>query len=293
MKQMALNIDHGLCWGCMTCEVACKQEMKAPDGVRLIRVTEDGPKEVDGTLDFVFHVNLCRHCEVPPCAEACPEHAIYKRDDGIVVLDVERCTGCSACMEECPYDAIAFDATAGVARKCNLCHHRVDQGLLPACADNVCPAHCIHFPMIPPCFIFIDSEGRWFHKGAEMIHREIIRFFYDHMELDRSGRYMIRWGEERCFLEVQDTALVVRKVAFHEEGGIQEFRLFLSDDTHEALIPETLFTGEKNVLYCKVKNGKFPARFHRPAYYQLADFVEEHDGRFYLPLNGRKHPLRQ
>jgi Fe-S-cluster-containing dehydrogenase component len=103
----ALNIDHALCWGCRTCEVACKQEMNAPDGVRLIRVQEDGPKEVDGKLEFVFHVSLCRHCEAPPCAEACPEQAIYKRDDGIVVLEEERCTGCKACMEECPYEAIA------------------------------------------------------------------------------------------------------------------------------------------------------------------------------------------
>jgi Fe-S-cluster-containing dehydrogenase component len=145
MHQVALEIDHPLCWGCRTCEVACKQEMNAPDGVRLIRVLEDGPKEVEGKLEFVFHVSLCRHCEVPPCVEACPEEAIRKRDDGIVVLDQERCTGCKACIEECPYEAIAFDQDAGVATKCNLCHHRVDRGLLPACADNVCLAHCIHF----------------------------------------------------------------------------------------------------------------------------------------------------
>lgn len=145
MHQAALEIDHPLCWGCRTCEVACKQEMNAPDGVRLIRVLEDGPREVEGKLEFVFHVSLCRHCEVPPCAEACPEQAIHKREDGIVVLDQERCTGCKACIEECPYEAIAFDQDAGVATKCNLCHHRVDRGLLPACADNVCLAHCIHF----------------------------------------------------------------------------------------------------------------------------------------------------
>jgi uncharacterized protein len=147
-------------------------------------------------------------------------------------------------------------------------------------------------PGMPPCFIFIDNEGRWFHKGAEMIHREIIRFFYDHMELDGSGRYVIRWGEECCFLEVQDTAFVVQKVGFQEDGGIQELRLYLSDDTQEALLPETLFVGKANVLYCTVKHGKFPARFHRPAYYQLAEFVKEENGGFYLPLNGKKYPVR-
>jgi Fe-S-cluster-containing dehydrogenase component len=48
-------------------------------------------------------------------------------------------------MEACPYDAIRFDEEKGKALKCNLCHHRVDKGLIPACADNVCLAHCIYF----------------------------------------------------------------------------------------------------------------------------------------------------
>ena len=175
MPQFEINIDERLCWGCRTCEVACKQENRAPDGIRLIAVAEIGPKAVDGQYEFSFEVNLCRHCDDPPCAEACPETAINKRDDGIVVMDYElctgcqacieacpedaiskredgiivmddeRCSGCQACVEKCPYDAITFDEDKGIARKCNLCHHRVDRGLIPACADNVCLAHCINF----------------------------------------------------------------------------------------------------------------------------------------------------
>jgi len=123
--------------------VACKQEYDYK--VKFIHVTEDGPKLVEGKLDFVFHANVCLHCDDPPCAEACPEEAITKREDGIVILDYDKCTGCEACIEECPYDAIGFDEERQKALKCNLCHHRVDQGLLPACADNVCLAHCIYF----------------------------------------------------------------------------------------------------------------------------------------------------
>ena len=145
MIKFNLTIDNRLCWGCRTCEVACKQENRAADGVKLIFVQENGPGLVDGNLDFSFHVNLCRHCDDPPCAEACPEDAITQREDGIVVMDYELCTGCQACIDACPYNAIAFDESKAVAQKCNLCYQRVDQGLIPACADNICPAHCIYF----------------------------------------------------------------------------------------------------------------------------------------------------
>jgi len=141
----ALIIDEAFCWGCKTCEVACKQEHRAPDGVKLISVREDGPKLVKDKLDFTYRITVCRHCDDPPCADACPADAISKRPDGIVTLDDAQCIGCRACMEVCPYGAIAFDEENGIAQKCNLCHHRVDQGLIPACADNVCPGHCIHF----------------------------------------------------------------------------------------------------------------------------------------------------
>lgn len=144
MPRYSLVIDHERCWGCKTCEVACKQEFRSPEGVRLISVEEVGPGMVEDKLEFVFHVNVCRHCDDPPCVAACQDEAITRRDDGIVVLDEERCTGCQLCMTVCPYEAIAFDSANSVARKCNLCHHRVDQGLYPACADNVCLAHCIH-----------------------------------------------------------------------------------------------------------------------------------------------------
>jgi Fe-S-cluster-containing dehydrogenase component len=145
MKTYALEIDHEACWGCKTCEVACKQENRAIDGIKLISVTEEGPGIIDGKLDFVFRVNLCRHCDDPPCADACPEAAITKRSDGIVVMDYDLCSGCQLCIEVCPYDAIDFDHNQNIAQKCNLCHHRVDRGLIPACADNVCLAHCIYF----------------------------------------------------------------------------------------------------------------------------------------------------
>ena len=148
MPVYSIYIDHKLCWGCKTCEVACKQELNTPEGAKLISVEEVGPSMVENKLSFSFHVNICLHCEDPPCADVCQDAAIEKRDDGIVVLDIEKCTGCRLCIDACPYDAIAFDSVKGVAKKCNLCHHRIDSGLFPACADNICLAHCIHFNIL-------------------------------------------------------------------------------------------------------------------------------------------------
>jgi Fe-S-cluster-containing dehydrogenase component len=145
VKSYAVSIDQDHCWGCKACEVACKQENNPPYGVRFISVLEKGPSLEENNLETLFVVNICRHCDSPDCADACPEDAIRRREDGIVILDNSLCTGCRSCLDACPYDAIAFDEEKNMAVKCNLCYQRVDAGLIPACADNVCLAHCIHF----------------------------------------------------------------------------------------------------------------------------------------------------
>ena len=144
-----------------------------------------------------------------------------------------------------------------------------------------------------PCLIFIDKEGRWYHKGVEMIHRDYIRLFFDKMELDPQGRYLIEWQGERCYVDVEDTAYVVRSIMHNKTGhdGQNRFTIFLSDDSQEALMADTLFLGEANVPYCKVKNGAFPARFNRAAYYQLAEYIVVENGAYYLPCGGKKHEI--
>ena len=146
---------------------------------------------------------------------------------------------------------------------------------------------------ISPCLIHIDKEGRWFHKGAEMIHRDFIRLFYENMELTAQGQYIIHWNEKSCYVDVEDTAYVVRRVVHitEKEGRDEGYLLYLSDDLKEELEPDTLSVGKENVLYCKVKNNAFPARFTRAAYYQLARFIVERDGIFYLPLNDLSYPI--
>ena len=79
---------------------------------------------------------LCNHCEEPPCIPVCPVSATYKRPDGIVVVNNERCVGCAYCVQACPYDARFINHETNKADKCTFCAHRVEAGLLPACVET-------------------------------------------------------------------------------------------------------------------------------------------------------------
>ena len=146
---------------------------------------------------------------------------------------------------------------------------------------------------IPPCLIFIAKDGHWYHKGAEMIHRDFIQLFYKNMEIDSAGQYVINWDGKQCFVEVEDTAFVVWSVAYQEKARNTNacFLISLSDDTQEKLVLETLSVGQDNVMYCMIKGNIFPARFNRAAYYQLAGYIEQENETYYLPLNGKKHNI--
>ena len=147
---------------------------------------------------------------------------------------------------------------------------------------------------IPPCMIFIDKTGKWFHKGIEMIHKGIVNEFYRNLTKDSCGKYIITLGKEKCFVEVEDTPFIITRVEFSDsEKSVQErIILRLIDDTSENLDPETLSVGNENVLYCRVKNHSFKARFNRAAYYQLASRIKEEGDKYYLPLNNKKYYIK-
>ncbi len=149
---------------------------------------------------------------------------------------------------------------------------------------------------IPPCMIYVDKEGAWFHKGAPIIHRELLVLFYQCLSLDEEGRYIITLKDQVCRLDVEDTPFVILRADFvpaRRDGQTERFVLHLIDQTKEELVPETLSIGPGHVLYCKVKAGEFAARFLRPSYYQIADYIEEEPetGRYFLYLNRKKYYL--
>jgi len=134
-------IDHRKCIGCHACTVACKTENHVALGVNRtwVKYVEKGAYP---NTRRVFQVTRCNHCEKPPCVTICPTTAMYRRKDGIVDFNSDRCIGCKACMQACPYDSIYIDPDEGTAAKCHFCAHRTEVGLEPACVI-VCPEHAI------------------------------------------------------------------------------------------------------------------------------------------------------
>jgi Fe-S-cluster-containing dehydrogenase component len=90
-----------------------------------------------------FVTSACNHCEHPACLASCPVDAIFKRDDGVVLIDQEACIGCKNCTQSCPYGAPQFNSHTKKVEKCTFCLHRLEAGFLPACVTT-CVGNALH-----------------------------------------------------------------------------------------------------------------------------------------------------
>ena len=144
-KRYGMLINTTRCVGCQTCVVGCKILHGCPDGVylgRLETVGSDVNYVVSGTypnVSVTFRPHLCNHCANPACVAACPTGAMLRRDDGVVLSDLEVCIGCGTCVNACPYGAPVLNEVAGVVNKCDFCIDRVEAGQEPLCVCS-CPA---------------------------------------------------------------------------------------------------------------------------------------------------------
>lgn len=146
-KTHCIVLHPDLCIGCFSCVVACKQEHHLPVGVNWIKIHRiDGTKS--GEPSLTFKMDFCQHCDNPPCLSVCPSDAITKREDGIVLIDDNICIGCQLCIDACPFGAIEYDVDRGVASKCTLCLHRLEQNREPSCV-TYCPANAISIYCCP------------------------------------------------------------------------------------------------------------------------------------------------
>ncbi|WP_346744422.1 4Fe-4S dicluster domain-containing protein [uncultured Turicimonas sp.] len=136
-KRYAMVIDVRKCTGCLSCTVNCTIENCTLPGVFRTEVSQF-TIEGEGGASVVSLPHQCNHCDKPSCVTVCPVKATYKRpEDGIVVIDYDKCIHCMACTKACGYGARKPDPThKNPPEKCNFCIHRVEAGLLPACVES-------------------------------------------------------------------------------------------------------------------------------------------------------------
>lgn len=169
----AMVIDQGKCNGCGYCVNACQASNDINPTMPWSRIysttREDGRK--------VYTPVACQHCEHAPCVSVCPVGASYYRDDGLVMMDYERCIGCRYCQVACPYGARTFNwetndspnplvpqwgepdiarRPRGVVEKCTFCVQRIDRGL----AAGLIPG--IDRPATPACVNACPNGARFF-----------------------------------------------------------------------------------------------------------------------------------
>lgn len=153
MAKYGMLIDLTRCVGCHGCTVACQAKWDLLPAVQFTRVHryEVGtfPKVKGGVI-----TTQCMHCDEAPCARVCPTGATYKRADGIVVVDEEKCIGCRYCQQACPYDARSFNSEEKIVQKCYFCYDFIEIGEQPACVATCMAA----------ARIFGDVEN----KGSEI-----------------------------------------------------------------------------------------------------------------------------
>jgi len=171
----AFVIDMGLCVGCYCCQIACKDEHCDNDWTPYAKPQPETGQFWGKLNEYVrgqvpqVKVNWvfvpCQHCENATCIDACPQSAIVRRNDGIVIIDPKLCTGCMNCLDAsaCPYGSIYFNQGLHIAQKCTGCAHLLDRNevFAPRCADA-----CTNFAII------FGDESELDFSGTETLHPE-------------------------------------------------------------------------------------------------------------------------
>jgi len=180
MARYAMIIDVNKCNGCYNCFLACRDEFAGNDYLPWsVAQPESGHRWVEvmeverGSYPKVkvsYIPRPCMHCEEAGCIRSAPENAVFRRPDGIVIIDPEKSKGLKILVDSCPYGVIFWDQEQGVPQKCTFCAHLLDRGWKePRCVE-ACPTGALIFGDLE------DSKSTisrlWSSRELEELHPE-------------------------------------------------------------------------------------------------------------------------
>lgn len=165
-KRKFVDVDPDRCIGCGVCELICSLEKSNkrefnPQKSR-IRVLRLYP-----TINVAM---ACRLCENPPCVRTCPRNAlIQSEENGVILVDENKCDGCSWCIKACKYGSIMIDSTTKIAFTCDLCKGRKGVGVFPGrkIVNQACVEWC------PEEALDLVTENRIAQKSREKTARTL------------------------------------------------------------------------------------------------------------------------
>ena len=154
MARYGLVCDIGRCCGCYACFLSCRDEFSGKDHLPTAAAQADGQlwlnvEEIEYGEGRVVKVDyfpkICQHCQDPACMKGAPEGSVYKRDDGIVIIDPEKAKGVKSIAENCPYGVVSWDEDKSLPQKCTLCAHMIDEGEKTVRCAECCPCEALVF----------------------------------------------------------------------------------------------------------------------------------------------------
>ncbi len=240
--QYGMIIDIDKCVGCHACTIACKAEWEVPAQFGRNWVFRLGPAQTSAGLSYTYYPGLCNHCNEPPCVDVCPadpvdmtfKHAKTGKTvtlevgatwkdpfNGTVQIDKERCIGCGACRDACPYGAryinedLADDSSDGKADKCTYCMPRVAEGLEPACVQTCLAGARIFGDLDNP----ESAPAKYVKKGAVSLTSKAV-------QIGPNGKY---FGSKKADMEL------LMQSAPQELGEVSLRRTMLAKMTKPAM----------------------------------------------------------
>jgi Fe-S-cluster-containing dehydrogenase component len=256
MKKWYLVIDVEKCENCNNCFLSCKDEhvdndwpgYSAPQpnhGQSWIKI-EGKERGQYPFIDVAYLPLPCMHCQNAPCVKASKDGAVYKRPDGIVIIDPVKSKGQKNIINACPHNAITWDETSDIPQKCTLCAHLLDNGWEETRCVQSCPTGALSIRHIE------DAEMK------EIIKGEKLEFYRPEHKTSPQVYYKNLFRFSRCFI-----------------GGSVAVRLNGKDECAEGATVTLFNSADEKVGECVSDNyGDF--KF---------DNLEEHSGKYTLRIN--------